>query len=171
MTLRRHDETKWVECAVAAVGLVELPVAPSAAMPPAQGAPPESRLTEVSPTPPAADLDGVGAVAEVGAATNVDADAETGVTTDVGAVIDHVATVIRERRRTMPEGSYTTHLFQKGEAKIRKKAGEEAIELLLARDRGELISEAADFIYHLLVLLEVNDTSMQAVARVLGERA
>lgn len=84
--------------------------------------------------------------------------------------IARLTAIIRERRRTMMEGSYTTHLFAKGPEKIRKKAGEEAIELLLARDTAELVSESADFIYHLLVLLEAHDTSFAAVLDALAAR-
>ena len=83
-------------------------------------------------------------------------------------VLKRLAQVIAQRRKEMPEGSYTTHLFQKGEEKIRKKTGEEAVELVLARSREELISESADLIYHLLVLLEVKDISIDEV---LGELA
>ena len=66
----------------------------------------------------------------------------------------------------MPEGSYTTHLFEKGEEKIRKKTGEEAIELLLARERSDIVYEAADLIYHMMVLLEVKEIP---IGEVLGE--
>jgi len=71
--------------------------------------------------------------------------------------------VIAGRRRDLPEGSYTTLLFQKGEDKIRKKTGEEAIELLLATDRKDIVSESADLIYHLMVLLEVKDIPVDEV--------
>ena len=71
--------------------------------------------------------------------------------------------VIAGRRRDLPEGSYTTHLFQKGEDKIRKKTGEEAIELILATDRKDIVSESADLIYHLMVLLEVRDIPVEEV--------
>ncbi len=54
----------------------------------------------------------------------------------------------------MPTGSYTTHLFEKGIGKIKKKMGEEAIELLLADSREDILYESADLVYHLLVLLE-----------------
>lgn len=78
--------------------------------------------------------------------------------------------VIAGRRRDLPEGSYTTHLFQKGEEKIRKKTGEEAIELILANDRKEIVSESADLIYHLMVLLEVRDIPVDEVLNELESR-
>lgn len=68
-------------------------------------------------------------------------------------VLTELQEVIRERARTLPEGSYTTHLLQSGGDKIRKKLGEEAIELLLAPNREHMAYEAADLLYHLLVLL------------------
>ena len=73
--------------------------------------------------------------------------------------------VIERRKRELPEGSYTTYLFKAGAEKIRKKTGEEAIELLLARERGDIIAESADLIYHLLVLLaEVGEDLDEVVA-------
>ena len=78
--------------------------------------------------------------------------------------------VIAGRRRELPEGSYTTHLFQKGEDKIRKKTGEEAIELILATERKDLVSEAADLIYHLMVLLEVKEIPVEDVLAELESR-
>lgn len=64
--------------------------------------------------------------------------------------------VIRQRQKDRPEGSYTTYLFDKGLDKILKKVGEETAEVIIAAknpDNSELIYEASDLIYHLLVLL------------------
>lgn len=77
--------------------------------------------------------------------------------------LEKLKRVIAGRRREMPEGSYTTLLFTKGEDKIRKKTGEEAIELLLATSRKDLVYESADLIYHLMVLLEVKDIPIDEV--------
>ncbi|POQ99008.1 hypothetical protein AU468_11520 [Alkalispirochaeta sphaeroplastigenens] len=85
-------------------------------------------------------------------------------------VLSDLADLIAERRRTMPEGSYTTHLFSKGSGKIRKKTGEEAVELILAQDRQEIIGEAADLLYHTLVLLEQEGIRLEEVVRELGRR-
>lgn len=82
------------------------------------------------------------------------------------SLFHRLAEVIQARRLEMPEGSYTTHLFQKGEEKIRKKMGEEAIELLLARSSKEMIYESADLLYHMMVLFEVSTISLDDV---LGE--
>ena len=77
--------------------------------------------------------------------------------------LEKLKQVIAGRRRDLPEGSYTTLLFQKGEDKIRKKTGEEAIELLLATERQDIVSESADLIYHLMVLLEVKGIPVDEV--------
>jgi phosphoribosyl-AMP cyclohydrolase / phosphoribosyl-ATP pyrophosphohydrolase len=64
--------------------------------------------------------------------------------------------VIAQRREEMPEGSYTTYLFREGQDKILKKLGEEAAETLIAsknNSAAELVYEASDLLYHLLVLL------------------
>ena len=64
--------------------------------------------------------------------------------------------VIVERRASPDEGSYTTELFASGTQRIAQKVGEEAIEVALAschEDREDIVGEAADLLYHLLVLL------------------
>jgi len=70
------------------------------------------------------------------------------------SVLQGLVAVISDRKDMLPEGSYTSYLFKSGESKIRKKTGEEAVELVLSSTREETVSEAADLIYHLLVLLE-----------------
>jgi len=84
--------------------------------------------------------------------------------------LNWLAELIAERRKSMPEGSYTSHLFSKGPEKIRKKVGEEAIEVLLARDPAQLASEISDLIYHLCVLLEASDLSWRQVEKELESR-
>jgi phosphoribosyl-AMP cyclohydrolase / phosphoribosyl-ATP pyrophosphohydrolase len=79
--------------------------------------------------------------------------------------------LLLERKKTMPEGSYTTHLFQSGAEKIRKKTGEEAIELILALGRDEIIYEAADLVYHMIVLLVSENISVEEVLNELEKRA
>ncbi len=64
--------------------------------------------------------------------------------------------VITDRKANMPEGSYTTYLFDKGLDKILKKVGEENAEVIIAaknNSKEELVYESSDLIYHLLVLL------------------
>lgn len=69
-------------------------------------------------------------------------------------ILYKLADTISQRKKDMPAGSYTTHLFEKGLEKIKKKTGEEAIELILAESKEDVVYESADLIYHLLVLLE-----------------
>ncbi|HWR22247.1 MAG TPA: bifunctional phosphoribosyl-AMP cyclohydrolase/phosphoribosyl-ATP diphosphatase HisIE [Feifaniaceae bacterium] len=64
--------------------------------------------------------------------------------------------LIAGRKQDMPEGSYTTYLFEKGREKILKKVGEECSEVVIAAmkdSREETVYEAADLAYHMLVLL------------------
>ena len=64
--------------------------------------------------------------------------------------------LLMDRKATLPEGSYTTYLFQKGLDKILKKVGEECTEVIIAakaEDRAETIYEIADLCYHTLVLM------------------
>ncbi|MGA7829084.1 MAG: phosphoribosyl-ATP diphosphatase, partial [Geobacteraceae bacterium] len=72
------------------------------------------------------------------------------------AILDLLFQVIQERKSGSTEKSYTVSLFQKGLDTILKKTGEEAIELVIAGKGGkreEIIYEAGDLLYHLLVLL------------------
>jgi phosphoribosyl-ATP pyrophosphohydrolase len=86
-------------------------------------------------------------------------------------VLSELARVIADRKASRPEGSYTTYLFESGEEKIRKKTGEEAVELVLARNRNEIVSESADFLYHLLVLLSQLEIPVEDVLSELARRA
>ncbi len=64
--------------------------------------------------------------------------------------------IISDRKEKMPEGSYTSYLFDKGLDKILKKVGEENAEVIIAaknREKSEVVYEVSDLIYHLLVLL------------------
>ena len=70
--------------------------------------------------------------------------------------IAQLAALIESRRTHAPAGSYTASLFGKGREEIAKKLGEEAVEVIVAtygQSQERLISEAADLVYHLLVLL------------------
>ena len=74
----------------------------------------------------------------------------------------------------MPEGSYTTKLFTKGAAKIAQKVGEEAVETVIeavANNNPDLVYEASDLIYHLLVLLENQGLSIADLEEELAEKA
>ena len=71
-------------------------------------------------------------------------------------MITQLETVIAQRQADMPEGSYTTYLFDKGQDKILKKVGEEATETVMAAKDGEkdkIVYEVADLWFHTMVLL------------------
>jgi len=88
-------------------------------------------------------------------------------------IIPQLVDIIRQREIDMPEGAYTTYLFEKGIDKICKKVGEEATEVVIGaknRDANEVKWEAADLIYHLLVLLQEQKISVYDVLEVLKTR-
>ncbi|MFF2755313.1 bifunctional phosphoribosyl-AMP cyclohydrolase/phosphoribosyl-ATP diphosphatase HisIE [Psychrobacillus sp. NPDC058041] len=88
-------------------------------------------------------------------------------------VITSLIQIIEEREREMPEGAYTTYLFEKGVDKICKKVGEESAEVIIAsknNDGEELKWEAADLIYHMLVLLQNQKVSFYDLLQVLQKR-
>lgn len=88
-------------------------------------------------------------------------------------IMNELERVIAERQAEMPEGAYTTYLFREGVDKILKKVGEEASEVIIAaknRDHEELKWEAADLLYHLLVLLREQSLPLDDVLDVLKKR-
>ena len=87
--------------------------------------------------------------------------------------LDQLTILIAERHKTMPEGSYTTSLFAEGKARIAQKVGAEGVELALARmkdDNTELANEAADLLFHMMVLLEDAGLSLTDAISVLQNR-
>tara|TARA_B110000305_G_scaffold229026_1_gene279514 strand:- start:61 stop:672 length:612 start_codon:yes stop_codon:yes gene_type:complete len=87
--------------------------------------------------------------------------------------LEQLGKLIAERHKTMPEGSYTTSLFTEGKARIAQKVGEEGVELALARmkdDSAEMANEAADLLFHMMVLLEDVGLSLADVISVLQDR-
>ncbi|WP_058834778.1 bifunctional phosphoribosyl-AMP cyclohydrolase/phosphoribosyl-ATP diphosphatase HisIE [Luteimonas abyssi] len=82
--------------------------------------------------------------------------------------------VIADRAASPQAGSYTARLFESGVRRIAQKVGEEGVETALAgvvQDEEALLGEAADLVYHLLVLLRARGLGLDAVRRVLDERA
>ena len=81
-------------------------------------------------------------------------------------VLSELFQVIQQRRRDMPEGSYTTSLFQSGTSRIAQKVGEEGVEVALAattKETQSLPGEVADLFYHTLVLLADGGVSPEEV--------
>jgi phosphoribosyl-ATP pyrophosphohydrolase len=88
-------------------------------------------------------------------------------------VLSRLAAIIKSRRTARPEDSHTKRLLDDAPLKPAKKLGEEAVEVALAavaQDRKALIAETADLLYHLLVLLECRDVSLQDVLDELERR-
>ena len=84
-----------------------------------------------------------------------------------------LAALIAQRKKEMPEGSYTTRLFIKGVKAIAKKVGEECTEAVIEAvdgNRSRFTYEAGDLLYHLLVLLEQTDVSLEELERELELR-
>lgn len=81
--------------------------------------------------------------------------------------------LLNARKGADPESSYTAHLYARGTKRIAQKVGEEGVETALAatvKDKEETISEAADLVYHLTVLLQDADLSWEDVINKLKER-
>ncbi|MER1998935.1 MAG: bifunctional phosphoribosyl-AMP cyclohydrolase/phosphoribosyl-ATP diphosphatase HisIE [Lysinibacillus sp.] len=88
-------------------------------------------------------------------------------------ILPQLKDVIAKREVDMPEGAYTTYLFDKGIDKICKKVGEEATEVVIGaknRDKEEVKWESADLMYHLLVLLQEQKVDIYEVLDVLQKR-
>src|SRR5215213_6223986 len=91
----------------------------------------------------------------------------------LGVLLDALYELIQSRERERPTGSYTTYLFQEGLDKILKKVGEESAETIIAAkndDEARLTAEAADLVYHLLVLLVARGISLTDIAQELAQR-
>jgi phosphoribosyl-ATP pyrophosphohydrolase/phosphoribosyl-AMP cyclohydrolase len=91
-----------------------------------------------------------------------------------GHVLSRLAHTIASRAVDKPEGSYTAGLLAGGVGKASQKVGEEAVEVVIAansEDDERLASEAADLLYHLLVLLQARGVPLDAVLRELETRA
>jgi phosphoribosyl-ATP pyrophosphohydrolase len=90
-------------------------------------------------------------------------------------ILDELFAVIESRKTELPDDSYTASLFthEKGENAVLEKLGEETTELVLAAkddDSEELTHEAADIVYHLLVLLSMKGMTLEDLRGELRER-
>lgn len=87
--------------------------------------------------------------------------------------VEGLYALLQGRKETLPEGSYTTYLFQKGIDKILKKVGEESTEVIIAGkadDKPETIYEIADLMYHVMVLMVEMGISVEDVTTELASR-
>jgi phosphoribosyl-AMP cyclohydrolase / phosphoribosyl-ATP pyrophosphohydrolase len=90
-----------------------------------------------------------------------------------GWCLDSLEKIIQERKANPSASSYTTKLFESGINKIAQKVGEEAVELVIeAKDQNKelFLNEAADLMYHYLILLAAKDCTLNDVVAVLKER-
>ena len=87
--------------------------------------------------------------------------------------LDGLMELLKGRKEEMPEGSYTSYLFEKGLDKILKKVGKECTEVIIAgkaEDKKETIYEIADLAYHVMVLMVEAGISLEDVRRELASR-
>jgi phosphoribosyl-ATP pyrophosphohydrolase/phosphoribosyl-AMP cyclohydrolase len=89
-------------------------------------------------------------------------------------IIDKLEKLIAERKDYLPENSYLTSLFKEGLPRIAQKVGEEGVEVVIAAMKqdsdDELISETADLLFHLLVLLREKNVSLEQICQRLVAR-
>ncbi len=89
------------------------------------------------------------------------------------SALDRLAATVLARRGANPDTSWTARLLGRGPAKTAEKFGEEAVEAIVAAaagDRDDLVAEAADVLYHLLVMLAARDVSLDDVLAELERR-
>lgn len=87
--------------------------------------------------------------------------------------VEGLMELLQGRKETLPEGSYTTYLFQKGLDKILKKIGEESTEVIIAakaEDKKETVYEIADLAYHVMVLMTQAGISLDDIRKELASR-
>ncbi len=98
---------------------------------------------------------------------------ESSAQNQLGATLTELAMTVSQRRKDMPEGSYTAGLFERGTERIAQKVIEEGGETALAamaKDPDRVRAEAADLLYHLTILLEDAGVSLSDVATELTDR-
>jgi phosphoribosyl-AMP cyclohydrolase / phosphoribosyl-ATP pyrophosphohydrolase len=88
------------------------------------------------------------------------------------AFLAQLQTLLESRKRDMPEDSYTSKMFAKGLDKLAQKVGEEAVETVIAakNDNAELVYEASDLLFHLMMLLTEKGLRIEDLARELKQR-
>jgi len=81
-------------------------------------------------------------------------------------VLKELYNVVVDRISRKPQGSYTAYLASMGKVYVARKLGEESLEVIIAsltESKDRLVSEAVDLLYHLIVLLALNDVSIDEV--------
>ena len=88
-------------------------------------------------------------------------------------ILKELSLIIKDRKKNHLKGSYVSSLFEKGKIKIANKLGEEAFETVsafLGEGKKEVTEESADLLFHLLILLEESNVSLDEVLDVLEKR-
>lgn len=92
---------------------------------------------------------------------------------DSASTIDALYQLVKDRKETPQEGSYTSYLFEKGVEKILKKVGEESTEVVIGamkKDHDETVFEISDLVYHILVLMVEREIDLAEVRQELANR-
>lgn len=92
---------------------------------------------------------------------------------NTGFTLEKLESIIEDRKNNPSESSYTSSLFAKGINKVAQKLGEEAVELIIeSKDNNKelFLGEAADLLYHYLVLLQMKNHKLKEVIQLLSER-
>lgn len=92
---------------------------------------------------------------------------------DSASTIDTLYQLVKDRKKTPQEGSYTSYLFEKGVEKILKKVGEESTEVVIGamkEDHDETVFEISDLVYHILVLMVEREIDLAEVRQELANR-
>ncbi|MGX7204167.1 bifunctional phosphoribosyl-AMP cyclohydrolase/phosphoribosyl-ATP diphosphatase HisIE [Enterococcus pingfangensis] len=92
---------------------------------------------------------------------------------DSASTIDALYQLVKDRKETPQEGSYTSYLFEKGVEKILKKVGEESTEVVIGamkEDHDETVFEISDLVYHILVLMVEREIDLAEVRQELANR-
>lgn len=87
--------------------------------------------------------------------------------------LEELYKIIEDRKEKLPENSYVASLFRKGKDRIIQKVGEESVEVVIAaknETRKRLISEVADLIFHILVLLSEYKITLKDIGKELARR-
>lgn len=87
--------------------------------------------------------------------------------------LDYLYKLVKQRKIDLPENSYTTHLFKRGADRIIQKVGEEAVETVIAaknRDKLEIVNEASDLVFHLMVMLAEQNIEFSEIVSNLQKR-
>lgn len=88
-------------------------------------------------------------------------------------ILEELYKIIEDRKKKMPENSYTASLFKEGNDRIMQKVGEEATEVIIAaknETNKRTISEVADLLFHVLILLVAYNISLNEVFKELNKR-